>query len=81
MIMNRVSTRLFNGVIHLHNGRLVTAAVAIIGSRKDRDDLAIVLPLVSFHDQLMSTRNKVKAVNVRKLLGNVLAKRITSTAW
>ena len=81
MIMNGVSARLFNRVVHFHNGRLVTTTVTIVGRRKDRNDLAIVLPLVSFHDQLVSTGDKVETVNVRKLLGNVLAKRVASTAW
>ena len=78
MIMNSVSARLFDRIIHLHNGRLVTTAVAIVGSRKNSNNLAVVLPLVAFHNQLMSTSNKVKAVNVRKLLSNILTKRVTS---
>ena len=80
MVMNGVSTRLFNGIIDFHNGRLITTTVAVIGSRKHRNNLAIVLPLITFHDQLMSTRNKVKTINVRKLLGNVLTECITCSA-
>lgn len=79
MIMNSVSTRLFDGIIHLHNGRLVATAVAIVGSGKHRHNLAVVLPLVAFHHQLVSTRNKVKTINVRELLGNVLTKCVASS--
>ena len=81
VIVNGVSSRLFNGVVHLHNGRLVTTSVAIVGSGENRDYLAIVLPLVAFHDQLVSTRNKVQPVNVCELLGDILAKSVASAAW
>lgn len=77
--MNSVSASLFNGIIDFHNRRLITTAVTIVGSRKDSDNLTIMLPLVAFHYQLMSTRNKVKAVDVRKLLRNVLTECITSS--
>ena len=80
VIVNGIATRLFNRIVHLHNSRLVTATVAVIGSRKDSDYLAIVLPLVAFHHQLMGTRNEVKSVNVRELLRNVLTKGITGSA-
>ena len=50
MIMNSVSARLFNRIVHLHNGRLVTTSVAIVGGRKDSDNLAVVLPLIAFHN-------------------------------
>jgi hypothetical protein len=40
-----------------------------------------VLPLISLHDELMRTGNKIQAINVRKLLRNVLAKGIASTPW
>ena len=79
MVMNRVSARLFNGIIDFHNSRLITTTVTIVGSRKHRYNLAIMLPLITFHYQLMSTRNKVKAVNVRKLLRNVLAECVTGS--
>ena len=79
MIMDSVPTCLFDGIIYFHNGRLITTAVAIVGSRKNSHNLAIVLPLITFHDQLMGASNKVEAVNVRKLFRNVLAKGVTSS--
>ena len=79
VVMNSVSACLFNGIIDFHNRRLITTAVTVVGSRKYRDNLAVMLPLVTFHYQLMSTRNKVKAVNVRELLRNVLTECITSS--
>ena len=77
MIIDGIFARLFNTVIHFHNGRLVSASVTIIGSRKDRHHCSIVLPLVAFHHQLVRTGNKVQTVNVRELLRNVLAKCVT----
>ena len=77
MIIDGIFARLFNTVIHFHNGSLVSASVTIIGSRKDRHHCSIVLPLVAFHHQLVRTGNKVQTINVRELLRNVLAKCVT----
>ena len=79
MVMNDLLVTLFHRIIHFHNGSLITTPVAIVGGRKDSNNTAIVLPLVSFHYELMCASNKVKAVNVRKLLGNVLPKRVART--
>jgi hypothetical protein len=38
-----------------------------------------VLPLIAFHNQLMCSGDKGKAVNVRKLFGNVLSKRVSGS--
>ena len=40
-------------LVDLHYGGLVTAAVAVVGRGEDRDDVALVRPVVSVHDQLM----------------------------
>jgi len=77
--MNDFLAALLDRVIDLHNGSLITAPVAVVGSRKDRDYTAIVLPLVSFHYELMRASNKVEAVNVGKLFRNVLPKRVART--
>ena len=79
MLLNRILGCLVDRVVDFHNGGLIAAAITIIGCRKDRDDRPVVLPLVSFHDELVRPRNKVQAVNVRKLLRNVLPKRVTSS--
>jgi len=81
MIMNRILRSLIDRIVDFHNSSLVTAPVAIIGRRKNRDDGSVVLPLVSFHDELMSTSDKVQTINVRKLLRDVLAKGVASSPW
>lgn len=53
MVMNRILGALIDRIIYLHYSSLVSTAVTIIGSRKDSDDLSVVLPLVPFHDKLM----------------------------
>jgi len=78
MIMNRIFRRLFNSIVHLHDRGLITTSVAIIWRRKDRHNGSIVLPLVAFHHQLMRPSDKVQAVNVGKLLSNVLSERVSS---
>jgi hypothetical protein len=80
MIMNRILLGLIYCIVNLHNGRLVTTAITVIGSRKDSDDTAVVLPLVALHDKLVSPGDEMKAVDVGELLGNVLAKRVASPA-
>ena len=44
---------IFHELVDLHDGGLVTAAVAVVGRGEDRDDVALVRPVVSVHDQLM----------------------------
>lgn len=79
MIMNNFLAALLDRIVHLHNGSLITTPVAIVGRRKDSDNTAIVLPLVTFHYELMCASNEVEAVNVRKLFRNVLSKRVACT--
>jgi len=81
MIMNRILRSLIDRIVDFHNSSLVTAPVAIIGRRKNRDDGSVVLPLVSFHDELMRARNKVQAIDVRKLLRDVLTKGVAGPPW
>jgi len=81
MIMNRIFRRLIHRIVHLHNSGLISAPVAIIWRRKYRHHRPIVLPLVSFHDELMRARNKVQAIDVRKLLRDVLTKGVAGPPW
>ena len=65
--------------VDFHNGGLVTASVAVIWCGEDSDDVALVTPIVSVHDELMGASNSLKAVCLVKLLGNVLTEGIAST--
>ena len=76
MVVNGFLGSLVEGVVHFHDRGLVTASVAVVGSRKDGHDHAIVLPLVPFHDQLVRPCDEVQAVDVSELLRNILAERV-----
>jgi len=54
------------GILHelvdFHDGCLVTASVAVVWCRKDCDDVTVVGPVVTIHDELMGTSNQFKVV-------------------
>lgn len=76
VLVNTLFRRLVDSVVDFHNGCLISASVTIVGRGKDRYHASVVLPLVTFHDQLMGSCNKVQPVNVRKLFRNVLPKGV-----
>ena len=49
-------------LLHLHDGRLVSAAIAVIRSRPDRDDVVVEHPLVALHRQLMRSHDAAQSV-------------------
>lgn len=59
MIVNIVFGTGLDRIVNFHNGSLVTASVTVIRSRKDGNHRSIVLPLITLHDQLMGSGNKV----------------------
>jgi len=66
-------------LINLHDGGLITTAVAIVGCGEDSDDVALVRPVVSVHDQLMGAGNPSEVVGVVELLRDILTKAVAST--
>lgn len=62
MIVDRLLRRLVKRVIDLHYCRLVSTSVAIVRRRKDSHYSSVVLPLISFHDKLVCSSNKVKTI-------------------
>lgn len=81
VIMNRLPVHVINLVVDLHYRRLIAATVTIIGSREDRHDHPIVLPLIALHDELMRAGYEVKVVDVRELFGNVLSEGVSGSPW
>ena len=82
MIVNSVLRSLIHGIVDLHNCGLISTSVTIVGGRENGNDLSIVLPLIAFHDKLVGTWNEMKAINVSKLLGNVLSEGVPgSPRW
>ena len=47
----------FHELVDFHYRRLVSASVAIVGRREDSHDVALVSPVVSVHDELVSSGN------------------------
>jgi hypothetical protein len=82
VIVDSVFRRLIHGIIDFHDCGLISASVTIVRGRENRHHLPVVLPLIPFHDKLVCAWNKMKSVNVSKLLGNVLSKGIPgSPRW
>ena len=71
--------RLIHRIIDFHNSGLVAASVTIIGRGKHSDNASVVLPLVSFHYQLVSSGNEMQAVDVRELLCDILTKGVSGS--
>jgi hypothetical protein len=57
-----------HAVIKLHDSSLVTASVAVVGGAEDGNDVFVVRPIVSFHDELMGSRDQAQAVVTVELL-------------
>jgi len=76
--------KLDEGVAHvlvdLHDGSLVSASVAVVGSREDGHHVLLVSPVVSLHDQLMSSADQSQAVVAIEGLRDVLAKGVASSS-
>lgn len=63
--------------VDLHDCSLITASVAVVWSREDGDNILLVTPVITVHDQLMSTSNQSETICSIELLADVLAKRVT----
>jgi len=63
-------------LVHFHDGSLVTAAVAVVGSREDGDDVPFVGPVVPVHDKLVSPGYSYETIRMVEILRDVLAERV-----
>lgn len=70
----------FEVLVDLHDGRLVAAAVAVVGRRKDGDHVAFLRPVEAVHDELVRARHEREAIVVVERLRDVLTKRVAGTA-
>lgn len=71
--------RVLHELVDFHDGRLVTATVAVVGRREDGDDIAVVRPVVAVHDELMGSGDELQVVRMVELLRDVLAERVAGT--
>ena len=81
MVVDCFFINMFNFIINLHYRSLVTTSVAVIGSGEDSHHRSIVLPLITLHNKLVSTCNKVKIVDVGELFCDILAEGVTCSSW
>ena len=76
--------KLQEGVLHelidFHNGSLVAASVAVVGSREHCDHIALVSPVVAVHHKLVSTGYQFESIGMVELLRNILAKRVAGAS-
>lgn len=79
-----INKRYLQGVLQMlvnfHDCGLVAAAVTVIGSREYCDDISVLAPVVSLHDQLMGSGDQCQTVVVVESLTDVLAESVTSTS-
>ena len=63
---------ILEGVVKLHDGSLVSTAVAVVGGGEDGDHVPIVTPVVALHHQLMGPAHQGQAVRMVECLGYIL---------
>ena len=56
------------GIIQLHDGSLVAAAVAVVGGGEDGHNVPVVGPVVAFHHQLMGPGDKSESIGMVECL-------------
>jgi hypothetical protein len=67
------------GLCQLHDGRLVTAAIAVIGGGEDGDDVLVLTKAVSLHHELMGTGDHGQIVALIEFRGDVFAEGVSGT--
>ncbi len=70
----------FQRVVQFHYPRLVFAAVTIIGGGENGHHVSVVAPVVSFHEELVSSGHQGQSVGVVERLGDVLPKRVSGSS-
>ena len=63
---------ILEGVVKLHDGSLVSTAVAVVGGGEDGDHVPVVTPVVALHHQLMGPAHQGQAVRMVECLGYIL---------
>ena len=66
----------FESIVQLHDRGLIAAAVAVVWSREDGDDIPVMWPVVSLHHQLVSSADQRQSIRMVERLGYVLRKSV-----
>ena len=67
-------------VAHLHDRRLVSAPIAVVGGAEDGHQPLVVVPEVPLHHELVRPRDHLQPVGVVELFGDVLPERVSGAA-
>ena len=59
---------IFHELVNFHDSSFITTSVAVIWSREDCDYVSLVCPIVSVHNELMSSRDPCEVVRMIELL-------------
>lgn len=70
----------FQRVVQFHDGRLISAAITIVGGGENRHHVPVVAPVVSFHDELVSSGHQGQAVGVVEGLRNILSESVSGSS-
>ncbi|KAH9407846.1 hypothetical protein TYRP_011491 [Tyrophagus putrescentiae] len=68
------------GVVELHDRRLVAAAVAVVGRTEDGHHVVVVAPVEALHHQLVGAGDQRQAVGVVEGLADVVAEGVAGAA-
>ena len=70
----------FQVLVDLHDGRFVSASVAVVGRREDGHYVSLLAPVVAVHDQLVGPGDELQVVRVVELLRDVLAEGVAGSS-
>jgi hypothetical protein len=70
---------IFHKLVYFHDGCFITTSVTVVGCWEDCYYVSLMGPVVSIHDQLMSTGDEFQVVGMVELLRDVLSEGVTST--
>ena len=69
-------------LIDVEDGGDITAAVAVVRGRPDRDQIGVLEPVFeSVHDELVRPCNQLQVVDVVELCGHLAAKEPAGASW
>jgi hypothetical protein len=66
-------------LVNVHNGRLVAAAVAVVGRAEHGDHRPLVLPQEAFRHKLVRANDELEAVDMVEVLRDVLQLQVGFT--
>jgi len=70
---------ILESIVQLHDGSLITTAIAVVGSGEYCDDISVMRPIVPLHNQLMSPGNQGQSIRVVECLRYVLSEGVSGT--